>query len=142
MDTRRRIFKYFALMIFGVFILNTLANYFFWYSSIKQFDILMHFLGGFTAGIFSFWLIYKRASGLIDTDRISKVVRIISMMVLIIALLWEILEFSVQGFFNVTILADVPDSISDVLVGLLGGILGSLFSIMKYKKHNNLSQYE
>ncbi len=137
MNIKNKIFKYFSFSLFFVFLLNSLASLFFWYASMHQFDLLMHFLGGFTAAIFSFWLIYKKSVFWIESEKKGKLFRVILLMVLIIALLWEVLEFSVQGYFDVTVLADLPDSLSDVLIGLAGGILGTAFAVTRYKKYRN-----
>jgi len=141
-NIRNKFFKSFSLWLFFVFILNSLANFFFWYSSIKEFDMLMHFLGGFTASLFSFWLIYKKCVLWIEAGNPAKVFRVVLLMVIVIALLWEIMEFTVQGFFNVTILADIPDSMSDLLFGIFGGSVGFIYLIRKYKKERNKEPFK
>lgn len=137
---RKKFFKYFAFSVFGVFILNTLASIFFWYSSITEFDMLMHFLGGFTALIFSFWFLYKKNTKWIDAGKKWKPFRVNLLIVLVIALLWEIMEFMVQGFFNTTVLANIPDSFSDIGFGLLGGAVGFIFLFHKYKKRKIINE--
>lgn len=94
----------------------------------------MHFLGGFTASLFSFWFIYKKCILWIESGNTSKLFRVLLLMVIVIALLWEIVEFLVQDIFGVTVLANIPDSMSDLLFGALGGIFGYLYLIRKYKK--------
>lgn len=136
-NIKQKFFKSFSLWLFFVFILNSLANFFFWYSSIKEFDMLMHFLGGFTASLFSFWLIYKKCVLWIEEGRTSKAFRVVILMVVIVALLWEIMEFTVQGFFDVKVLASLPDSFSDIAFGTLGGIIGFMYLIRKYKIERN-----
>jgi len=136
-NLKNKFFKSFSIWLFFVFILNSLANFFFWYSSIKEFDMLMHFLGGFTASLFSFWFIYKKCVLWIEEGKTAKVFRVVLLLVIIIALLWEIMEFTVQGFFNVTVLADIPDSLSDLAFGTLGGIVGFMYLIRKYKKERS-----
>ena len=70
----------------------------------------------------------------IESGNKWRVARVIVLMVLVIALLWEVMEFSVQGFFGVTVLADVPDSISDVIMGLIGSGAGIYYLFDKYKR--------
>jgi hypothetical protein len=96
--------------------------------------MLMHFLGGFTASLFSFWLIYKKCILWIESGNTGRVFRVLLLMVIVIALLWEIVEFLVQDIFGVTVLANIPDSMSDLLFGVLGGIVGYIYLIRKYKK--------
>jgi hypothetical protein len=136
-NLKQKFFKSFSIWLFFVFILNTLANFFFWYSSIKEFDMLMHFLGGFTASLFSFWFVYKKCVLWIEEGNSAKVFRVLLLMVIIIALLWEIMEFTVQGFFDVKILANIPDSFSDLAFGALGGVVGFMYLLRKYKKERN-----
>jgi hypothetical protein len=136
-NLKQKFFKSFSIWLFFVFILNTLANFFFWYSSIKEFDMLMHFLGGFTASLFSFWFVYKKCVLWIEEGNSAKVFRVLLLMVIIIALLWEIMEFTIQGFFDVKILANIPDSFSDLAFGALGGVVGFMYLLRKYKKERN-----
>lgn len=136
-NLKQKFFKSFSIWLFFVFILNSLANFFFWYSSIKEFDMLMHFLGGFTASLFSFWFVYKKCVLWIEEGNSAKVFRVLLLMVIIIALLWEIMEFTVQGFFDITILANIPDSFSDLAFGALGGVVGFMYLLRKYKKERN-----
>lgn len=136
-NLKQKFFKSFSIWLFFVFILNSLANFFFWYSSIKEFDMLMHFLGGFTASLFSFWFVYKKCVLWIEEGNSAKVFRVLLLMVIIIALLWEIMEFTVQGFFDVKILANIPDSFSDLAFGALGGVVGFMYLLRKYKKERN-----
>ena len=99
--------------------------------------MLMHFLGGFTASLFSFWFVYKKCVLWIEEGNSAKVFRVLLLMVIIIALLWEIMEFTVQGFFDITILANIPDSFSDLAFGALGGVVGFMYLLRKYKKERN-----
>ena len=137
-NIRYKFFRSFSLWVFFVFVLNALAGYFYWYFTIKQFDMFMHFLGGMTAAIFSFWFLYKKYVVWMEEGKIWRVFRVTLLMVLVIALLWEVMEFVVQDFFDVTILADVPDSISDVLMGLLGAVAGHFYLLRKYKKERSV----
>jgi ABC-type sulfate transport system permease subunit len=136
-NLRYKFFKSFAIFLFFVFVLNTLASHFHWYFTISEFDMLMHFLGGITAAIFSFWLLYKKYVFWIESDKKWKAFRVTMLVVLIIALLWEVMEFSVQGYFKVKVLADVPDSISDVIMGLLGAVFGYFYVLRKYKRERS-----
>jgi hypothetical protein len=131
---RYKFFKSFALWLIVVFVLHTLASYFYWYFTIPWFDLLMHFIGGVTVAIFSFWILYKNYIVWLEDGRLWKAFRVTILMVLVIALLWELMEFSVQGLFRVKVLADVPDSISDVALGLVGGVFGHFYILSKYRK--------
>lgn len=136
-NIRYKFFKLFAFWLFAVFGLNTLASHFSLYWLISEFDMFMHFIGGVTAAIFSFWLLYKKYVLWLESGNKWKAFRVTVLMVLVIALLWEIMEFSVQGIFRVKVLADVPDSVSDIVMGLLGAVVGYFYILRKYKKERS-----
>ena len=53
--------------------------------------------------------------------------------VLVVALLWEVFEFSVDTF--ITLRRQNPfDTISDILLGLAGGLVGILYFVDKITK--------
>jgi hypothetical protein len=119
------------LVVLGIFFLNKIADYFFWYSSIFWFDMFMHFLGGLFLTLLGgslFSHIYQKSSALV-------IVLSVLAWVLLIGLGWEVFEFSVQEIVKVTGLADIPDSFSDLFFDLLGGLFGTLFVISAKKRY-------
>lgn len=135
---KAQIFKKFAFAIFGVFVLNTLANYFYWYESFPWADMVMHFLGGATISLFFGFIFFKAFSRLRENRKFLKAAIISSLLFLGVAILWEIMEFSVQSFFNIGhLLATLPDSISDTICGLAGNLVGIAYIFTKFNERDS-----
>lgn len=138
MNSRKSFFKKFGLSIFGVFILNALASFFFWYESFHWFDMLMHFLGGVVVTFFAVFALYKTYSKWRNYGKAWKVILINSLVLLLVAFLWEVMEFSVQHAFDVYgALATPVDSISDIILGLAGSLVALFYYFMKTKYERN-----
>jgi hypothetical protein len=130
-------FKDFALMIFTVFVINSLASYFHWYESFHNFDKFVHFLGGVTVSFLSSWFFYKKYTAHTVRGQKKALILFNSFIFVLIALLWEGMEFGVQNFFSLGHLLATPiDSLGDVLVGLLGSFVG-LYHFFQKLKHAN-----
>ena len=103
-------------IILGIFLLNTLAGFLYWYAIFPWFDNMMHFFGGFwvaVATISVFWKIFS-----IQKSQILKLVFVV-LWVLFVGLVWEIYEFGVQDLIKVTGIASIPVSISDLIFDFL-----------------------
>ena len=129
---RKKLFIYSALLAIGIFFLNKIANSFYWYSAMPQFDMVMHTLGGIFIAIWSGALIFESFR---DTKPVVWII-VLCASVLIVGFLWEVFEFSVQGIVHLETLANIPDSISDMVCDLFGGVIGSIFVIIKIKSYN------
>lgn len=128
--TRRNFFRKFGIAIFSVFVLNALASYFYWYQSFVWFDMMMHFFGGITVGLFFCFLLFGTYRSWLKNRKNWKIWVAGTILTLCVALLWEVMEFSVQHLFNIDgVLATPGDSVSDVICGLVGGLtaLGYFF---------------
>ena len=121
--TRKKLFSRAGYLVGGIFALNMLADLFFWYDTIWWFDILMHFLGGLFVSMLIIWLFYQMFV------RFPKriVFLYVVLGVLIIALSWELFEFSVWTVFDLKEIIDMQDSIADVVMGCLGSVLGAQY---------------
>lgn len=129
---QKKLFLYSAGIVVFVFILNKLANLFYWYSSIPQFDMLMHALGGVFIAVWVSALLYPLLRS--HHGILWAVITLAS--VLIVGFLWEVFEFSVQGVMRVETLANIPDSLSDMVFDLIGGVLGVCFVLWKRTRYN------
>lgn len=137
MTLRKKLFKRFALILFGVFVINSLANFFFWYQSLPWFDDMMHFLGGVAGGIFLVWFFYKKYSVYISRKKALPIILMNSLAFLVVAGLWEVMEFSVQDLFDIgNTLADKNDSVTDLMFGLAGNLLALAYYFSKPKEKN------
>jgi hypothetical protein len=112
--------------MFFIFLVNFLANKFYWYFSIWWFDMPMHFLGGFWIGLAFVFLFPPKDSSMTSVFKII-------FFVLLIGVGWEVFEI----FFN-NYLAQNPfnmlDTISDVFFDLSGGLCAILYLWRKQQK--------
>ena len=132
MELRKRIFKKFAISLFAIFIINALANFFFWYQSFSWFDQMMHFFGGVSGGLFVIWLLYKSYSVYRTERKLVKIIIINSLLFLVAATLWEVMEYSVQDLFDIgNVLAEKYDSLNDLVLGLIGNFVALIYYFSK-----------
>lgn len=133
---RKKIFKRFALSLFTLFVINALASFFFWYQSFSWFDQMMHFFGGISGGLFVIWFFYSKYSIFQKERKFLKIIIINSLLFLLAATLWEIMEYSVQDLFDIGhALAEKYDSINDLILGLLGNGAALIYYFSKYNHH-------
>lgn len=134
MNFRARIFRRFAYLLFGLFIVNSLANYFYWYQSFTSFDRLMHFSGGVIGSLFLVWLFYEKYLKFLSHRDIKKLFIFNTFVFLVAAGLWEVMEFSVQGIFGLDhLLANPMDSVDDLILGALGSLVGLTYFLNKVR---------
>lgn len=113
---RDRLLKQLAFIVFGVFILNTAGSFFSWYTLLPWYDKFMHFLGGMWLALVSVWVLYR----LVRNGGFPMVTFLL--FIFIGTLLWEFLEYFVQYVTRAPgALANIPDSIFDIIFGMLGG---------------------
>jgi len=119
---RKKLFIRLALLISFIFIINSIANKFYLYSSIIYFDMIMHFLGGFWLSLFFIWL-YKEEK--FNSINILKIM----LSVLFVGAFWEIFEIVVNDSLAHNPF-DALDTFSDLFFDLFGGIT-AIFYVMK-----------
>ena len=120
---RKKLITILISLIFGIFLVNFMANKFYWYSSIWYFDMIMHFLGGLWIGLASIYL-FK-----ISDKSVNTIFRVM-LSVLLVGIAWEIYEIAVndvlaQNTFNYL------DTISDIFFDLGGGSTAILYFFTK-----------
>lgn len=118
----KKLLKRLSLLIFFIFLLNSLAMEFHWYFSVWYFDMFMHFLGGFWVGLAVLWLVRAKEVN-------AKCILSVIVGVLVVGILWEVFEVFVDratanDSFNIL------DTTSDIFFDLAGGLL----SIFYFKK--------
>ena len=129
----KKIFFEAGILVFAIFILNTLASTFYWYASIWWFDMPMHFLGGFWIGYMVLFLYGVRNNAKTDNSRsLLRVFWLLIVTVLIVGLCWEVFEFTVQAITHAN-LANPLDSASDVFFDLAGGVASYLYAQVRGK---------
>ncbi|HBA45767.1 hypothetical protein A2W67_01650 [Candidatus Nomurabacteria bacterium RIFCSPLOWO2_02_40_28] len=115
---RKRILKHLVFLMFFLFILNLIAQEFYWYFTIWYFDIIMHFLSGFWVGLFFLYVFYNE-------NLFLKQILTVILGVLLIGVLWEAFEF----FLNIIAKEqfNIVDTASDIFFDLLGGLCAILY---------------
>jgi len=93
------------------------------------YDDMMHFLGGAWLGMLGTWFYFHKI------QRGSVKMKTILTFVFVGTILWEVLEYAVQHITNSPgALATMPDSISDVVFGMVGGYAAAYIYIAYIKK--------
>ncbi|MBY0328670.1 hypothetical protein K2Q02_01070 [Patescibacteria group bacterium] len=130
---QKRLASISLLIIVLMITLNTLATMFYWYVSIPWYDMMMHTLGGVFLVVFIAALFTRRVLRSSHVHSITTVLFV----VLIIGLGWEFYEYIVQYSIKGSArLASIPDSISDMVCDMFGGILGVYFVLMLKRRYN------
>ena len=134
---KKRFFTSLSLLVFFIFILNTLASKFYWYFSIWYFDMIMHFLGGLWLGLVFIWVFLIKGTIFLEnslekiTDLINfKLITKIILAILIVGVSWEIFEIIFNNILAGTSF-DLLDTVSDIFCDLAGGVFAILFFLIK-----------
>ncbi len=119
----------------GVFLLltNALASLFYWYISMPWFDMAMHTVGGIFVSLLAGSLFAKQIKFLPKVETSITIM----LFVFIVVLLWEYYEYTIQIFIKNVHLADIADSIVDVICGMIGGAFGTYLVILTKKRYNS-----
>jgi len=90
-----------------------------------RFDILMHFLGGFSIAFMSVDL-YKYFLKKHKTMRTPRTILFFGLFsfITLIAVLWEFHEYLLDYFFQLKTQLSLADTIGDIFMGMLGGYIG------------------
>ena len=95
--------------------------------------MVMHALGGIFLAVVLGALFQKYFSD----KSFPRTFIILLTLVLIMGILWEGYEYLVQYFIKNVHLADILDSLSDLVCDVVGGILGTIFVVISKKSYNN-----
>lgn len=128
----RKLLIYGCLVVCFIFGVNALANSFYWYSAIWWFDIPMHILGGVFLALICGAIFFSKLSHLSTFKTIVTTL----LFVLILGIGWEFFEYLVQAIIKGPQLANVGDSIKDVLMDIIGGNIGYIFVLRQIKRYN------
>jgi len=127
--SERNLFIKLTYLLYTIVALHALALYFSWYWSIWWYDIVVHFLGGFWVGGLALWFCFFRKSS--NTTLGNLKVYIISILaVIVIGVLWELFEFSLDTFV-VFQTNNVLDTISDLAADVAGALTASILIMNK-----------
>lgn len=123
----KEIFLYYVFILLADFI-GCVCNL---YNTVSWYDIFVHFL----SGMFTFVLatiIYRLITN--DKNKILKILFCLGI-VAIIAIAWEVFEFSIDSLVHTNLQHNqdtgVIDTMQDMIVALLGGIISSIYTWIK-----------
>ncbi|PIN88662.1 hypothetical protein COU61_04000 [Candidatus Pacearchaeota archaeon CG10_big_fil_rev_8_21_14_0_10_35_13] len=97
------------------------------YSKISGYDWLMHLVGGLYLGVIFTLMINNKE------NRNNWIIKLL-VMILIIGLLWEGAEFLADKNFNTMMQTSNLDTIMDLVMALIGGMITFLVTLKDYKK--------
>jgi hypothetical protein len=101
------------------------------YSKYPWFSSIMHLLGGLILGLTFFSLLnYLNKEKYFVSDKFIRFVFTISLVALF-AVFWEFYEFSFEKLFSLGWHLTYEDTIWDLFVDLVGGVVGSVYFILK-----------
>lgn len=119
------LFKQTFLLLSVIGILDRVAHSWYLYWTVWWFDMVMHFSAGFCVAMASVWLWQYFFDKKIS---LAKSVFVSLIFVSIVGLLWEIFE----THFEIELISDgyryFTDTISDLILDVCGGILGSIYA--------------
>ncbi len=121
-----------AIVGISLLIINWVANTLYWYTSIWWFDMLMHTVGGMFVAFIGGAMLLRHLRGRTPHELFI----ILVLFVFVVGLFWEYYEYIVQFYIKTVHLADVPDSISDLVCDMVGGVIASIFVIVMQKRYN------
>ncbi len=119
------LFKRTFALLFAIGAANLIANKLYLYWTVWWADVVMHFSAGFCVAMASVLVWHY----LLDRNiSLRKSAFVSFLMVLIVGLLWEIFE----THFEIELISDgylyVADTVSDLILDVCGGILGSIYA--------------
>lgn len=128
----QEIFLYYAFIFLADF-LGCVVNL---YNTLSWYDLFVHFLSGMITFVFGV-VILKGINGYDKKNKIMNALFAIGM-VAVIAVLWEVFEFSTDNILKTNLQHNldtgVNDTMSDMIVAMIGGFIGMLFYLINCKK--------
>lgn len=125
--SEQEVFLYYLFILLADFI-GCVCNL---YNTVSWYDIFVHFL----SGIFTFVLatiIFRLISK--DNNKLLKILFSLGMVALI-AIMWEVFEFSVDSLIHTNLQHNqdtgVIDTMQDMIVAMLGGLVASIYTWIK-----------
>lgn len=120
---RAKLLRIITFVIILIFLVNFLANKFYWYYSVWYFDMIMHFIGGLWLSLLTLYYFMPQRMSLRLAGQILLVV-------FLIGAGWEVFELLTdrviaQNPFNIL------DTTSDIFWDLAGGVAVVLYFLRK-----------
>jgi len=124
--------------------LNILASRYFWYWQWWWFDLLMHSTGGLAIGLVVNALTWRNG----EAVAWWKPLVLAATSALIIGLGWELFEFTLDRSARLAVVVKSMktlqlgwyDTVTDLLLGVIGSIVGGLLTVVGQMSKNKLTQ--
>ncbi|MBI5077875.1 MAG: hypothetical protein HZB11_00710 [Candidatus Yonathbacteria bacterium] len=120
LSSRLQIPMFLVLLVVAIAVINGFADTYYWYWTMRWFDMPMHFAGGVWLASFGVWWQYSRRD-VVARDFTSLLV-ICFVFAFGVGLLWELYEAGVS-FLTVGHINAMPDTLSDLLFDTIGGTM-------------------
>lgn len=119
----------------GILAVSLICSYFGAYESFPYIDIPFHLAGGFSIGIsyFALKFLLKSKMRILPKKPLIRNLEVLTL-VLIAALFWEVLEGLLLKLYLNSPQYPLSDTLSDLLFGMIGGVLSCLYSTHKIDK--------
>lgn len=141
----RKIFKYqmsgtlkliYYLFVIVALVLGSILG---WYYKVSWLDLLAHFISGILTALCS--LIVIKEKKLLKENNIGFIILYIICFTLTIAVTWEFFEFFSDKFFGGdsqwVLKTGVDDTMTDMLIAFVGGIIFSIYVFVRMKLDSN-----
>lgn len=133
MILKKPYFPFLFVLILIIAILQHIAVQFYLYWVFGWFDIIMHFLGGFWCAFVVLWFLYF--SGYVSVPKkrtLSAFITTGLVTALIVGVGWEVFEYVTGLTFTVD--AYVQDTMLDIIMDSVGGVVAGVFLYRGYQK--------
>lgn len=122
---RTKLFKHTFLLLFAIGVADFVANSLYLYWTVWWFDMVMHFSSGFCVGMATVLLWQYFVDKNVKFDR---AIKIALLSVFAVGIAWEVFE----SYFQIMLISDgmpyITDTISDLILDVTGGLLGSIYA--------------
>lgn len=123
-----------GFLVLAIAIVNVFAHQYYWYWLMRWFDMPMHFFGGiWIAGAVLWWRFFS--GKFTSVELTTKAIFTWAIIGAVgIGLAWEVFE-AVVSYLTVGRMNDMGDTISDLVIDTLGGLLSAVILwVHTYKK--------
>ncbi len=103
-----------------------------WYDYVLWLDTPMHFLGGAAIALSTYYYIEQEQIPLKKLQILFVMISVTGLS----AIIWEFIEFSGDYFFLTVMQPDLPDTMKDLAMGLLGSIVIGTIMLLKRKNRS------
>lgn len=127
-----------TIYIIFVFLAQVLGSVVGLYHKFNGYDKIVHLISGIVSSFLGLYIIYKTNK---SDNKIFNIIFIISI-TLSVALLWEVIEFSIDNIFNTDVqwvaTTGVNDTMTDMICALLGTLIFNICYVFEESNNKKL----